>query len=374
MSPPRAGTGRHAPDPRELWVVVTVRVRAGARRVRRSAFPVLSAAVAAAVAFWVSGEVLGHEAPIFAPIAAWVCLGFSADRQLRRVAELGAGVTLGVVMGEVFLALFGSGPVQIGAVLVIAGLSARFLDRGQLFTMQAGVQGLVLVGMPALAALDGGFGRWTDALVGAAIALVVAAAAPGDVRRRPRELARASIGEIAQMLQSVAAALRDGDPQRAADALAQGRGSQPVLDEWESALRNARESVRLSPALRRESGSVAELARAWTLVDRAMRNARVIARRAHAAAADGAEPEVADLVAQVAQALHDLGAAIGQEAPTDKARAELVAVAAELRPERFAPQGWRAQTVVPLLRSLVVDALQLTGMTLSEAGKQLPEG
>lgn len=360
------------PDLRELRVRLGVRARTGARRVRRALLPVLSAALAAVVAYWFSGEVLGNSYPVFAAISAWITLGFSTTRQLRRVAELGAGVTVGVWLGELFLHLFGTGALQVGVILVLAALIARFLDRGQLLTTQAGTNGIVIVGLPWLSGADGGFGRWTDALVGVTLALLVAAVTPGDVRTRPRELVRAGLGETAAVLDASATALRTGQRSTAQDALVRGRSTQSIFDDGYAAVASARELVRVNPALRRYAGEVAELGRAAELADRAMRNARVVARRTRAAAEQGPVPELADTVGELARALHALAATFAQQRPPAEARAALLEAAERLNPRAFAEQGWQAMTVVPLLRSLAVDALQITGLSQSEASALLP--
>jgi uncharacterized membrane protein YgaE (UPF0421/DUF939 family) len=369
-----AAVGRST-DVRRWRVVLRVQARQGWRRVRDAFVPVLTAALAAGLAYLISGSLLGHELPLFAGVAAWVCLGFHPDRQLRRVAEMGAGVTLGVGLGEIFAHLFGSGPIQIFAVLLLSALTARFLDRGQLFTTQAGVQSIVVVAMPTAMFTDGAVGRWSDALVGAALALLVTALLPGNVVRRPRRVGQAVIAELATMLGTLARGLRTGDPQLAADALAQGRGSQDGLDAWVTAVRSAKEVVRVNPALRAERATIAELGRVSTLADRAMRNARVVCRRAvMAIEEDGASPDIAEHVETITVALNSLAAAIGSGDPPEHARATLVRVSQDLVPVLHAREGWRKQTLVSLLRSLVVDSLQMTGMSRRQAMGQLPEG
>ena len=357
----------------DRWkVLLGVRARLGGRRLRDSFVPILTAAGTASLAYWVSGNLLGHSLPMFAPIAAWVALGNTADRQLRRVAELGFGATLGVFLGEVFVRAFGTGVLQIGVVLLLSASAAKFLDRGVLLTTQAGVQSIVIVAMPASMLAGGALGRWSDALVGAALALLVTAALPISVTRRLRRLAREALGEIAALLGTLATGLRTGNAQLAADALAQGRRSEPDLESWATAARSAREVVRVNPSLRGERGAVAELSRACTLADRAMRNARVVSRRSvMAIQEDGPAPEIAVHVDSLAGAIGSLAAAVGRGDPPEDARRRLAAVASELAPERYADAGWRQQTLVSLLRSLAVDALQITGMTRGEALEQL---
>ncbi|UNX54520.1 FUSC family protein [Georgenia sp. TF02-10] len=361
-------------DPRRWRVFLGVRARQGARRVRTAALPVATAALAAGIAYFVSGEVLNHAVPLFAPIAAWVCLGFQPERQLRRVAEMGAGVAVGVGLGELFVQVFGAGPVQIAVVLLVSALIARFLDRGQLLTTQAGVQSIVIVAMPAAMLSGGALGRWSDAAVGALVALVVAALLPGDVHRRPRALAREAMGDLAGMLSTLGRALRTGDAQLAADALAQGRASQETLESWTAATRSAAELARVNPARRADRPVIGELSRAATLADRAMRNARVVARRGVLAVEeDGPVPEIADQVEALAAGARSLGASLGRGEPPEQARAMLADVAAALVPEAYASQGWRQQTLVSLLRSLAVDALQMTGLSYRQAVRELGE-
>src|SRR5690625_5104491 len=126
MSEPRSGTDRL--DLRRLLVLVRQRLRGGRRRVRAAAVPVLTAAVAAGLAWALAFYGLGHSQPFFAPVAAWVCLGFSADREVRKVAELAIGVTLGVGLGELVAYFIGTGGLQIMLVLVLGALLARFVD------------------------------------------------------------------------------------------------------------------------------------------------------------------------------------------------------------------------------------------------------
>src|SRR5690606_25225324 len=174
---------------RTAWrrLLLRARVRQGGSRVRAALVPVLLAAAAAGIAYGIARYGLGHAAPFFAPVAAWICLGFSPDRQLRRVAEVAVGVAIGVGLGDVVVRAIGSGWWQIAVVVAVSALAARFIDRGAMLTTQAGVQAIVIVALP-VAQSGGPLGRWTDALVGGAVAFAVAALTPGDPRRRPRLL------------------------------------------------------------------------------------------------------------------------------------------------------------------------------------------
>ena len=72
-------------------------VRARVARVRSKRFHIAQCAVAAGVAWLIAADLLGHETPFFAPVAAVVCLGTSYGQRLRRVAEVTLGVAVGVL-------------------------------------------------------------------------------------------------------------------------------------------------------------------------------------------------------------------------------------------------------------------------------------
>lgn len=359
---------------RMVLVRLRQRRRQGWRRVRSAFVPVLIAALAAAGAWALAHYGAGHAQPFFAPIAAWVCLGFSPDRSIRKVAELAIGVTLGVLLGELVAHVLGTGIIPIIVVIVIASLIARFIDRGILLTVQAGVQGVVIVALPVISSVDGASGRWLDALIGSGFALLVAALTPGDARRRARELARGATFDLAQMLHRLAEGLAGLDEEKVRDALVEGRGTQGVLDEWSDVVRNAQLSVRISPASSRYLPELAELKHANLMVDRAMRNARVITRRAVTAVQEGeVDPKVVRSIRATAAGVEELGAALGAGESTLAARESLAQVAGQLSPVEFDEAGWRLQTLVIIMRSLVVDLLQATGLSTQAASAMLAD-
>ena len=64
-------------------------------RLRQRSFLICQVAVAAGVAWFIAHDLLDHQRPFFAPVAAIVSLGMSYGQRLRRVGE----VTLGVAVG-----------------------------------------------------------------------------------------------------------------------------------------------------------------------------------------------------------------------------------------------------------------------------------
>jgi uncharacterized membrane protein YgaE (UPF0421/DUF939 family) len=348
-------------------------LRMGWNRVRAAALPIFLAAVAAAVSWAFARQVLGQPYPFFAPAAAWISLGFTRDRRARQVAELAIGVSLGVALGEFLGHTLGVGAWQIGLALFVAALLARLLDRGPLLTSQAGLQAIIIVALPASLA-GGSFGRWIDALVGGTVALLVAVLVPGRSWLHARQLARASLGEVAGALALLARALRRGEARRAADALTYAREAQPTLEEWRTVIVTAQEAARFSPVARRHRWEVARLDRACTYSDHAMRNARVVSRRAIATLEEEAAlPAVADVTSKLARAADAIGEALGAGMDPTSVRPALRALVAELQPERFA-EGWRVQSLVVLLRSLLVDLLEVTGLDYERAKAEFASG
>lgn len=357
------------------WTVrrraLQLRVLQGRSRVRRAFVPLLQAAVAAGVAYAVAHNLLGHEMPFFAPICAWVCLGFSPDRELRRVAELGVGVALGVAFGDLVAHGIGSGPWQIGLTLLAAALLARFIDRGQMLTTQAGVQAIVIIGMPQIQA--GPVGRWTDAAIGAATALLVATFTPGDPRRRARALGGEATTALAEMLRELAAGLRTGDEALLRDALARGRATQGLLEDWAASAAAGLQNTRLDAASRRYRQDFRRLVLQAELVDRAVRSVRVLARRAVAVPDQDGLEDVAELLGQAARATQVLAAVVGAGSEGAPARAALREAAELADPGALGEHGWQAQSLVMLVRSPLVDLLEAAGATQAEAREALPE-
>ncbi|NUU16642.1 aromatic acid exporter family protein [Cellulomonas humilata] len=356
-------------------VVVRARVRQGSSRVRAAWFPILQASVAAAISFAIAKYAVGHPYPFFAPVSAWIALGFTTDRSVRRVAELAVGVAIGVGLGDLLVHLIGNGPWQVAVVLFVAAILARFLDRGGMLTTQAGVQALVIVGLPAIGATGGPLGRWIDAAIGGAVALAVALLTPRDPRRHLRVLARAAVEDLAAVLRLLASGLRTGSTADVQDALVRGRASQPALDEWSETATSAGELARVSPTLRKYRAELAGLGGNAVLIDRAMRNARVLARRSRSTV-DAQSHDLTTIAAQVedtARATDELAAALGSGRDPERARAQLLAVSRSLDPFRLAASDWQVQSLVLLHRSLVVDLLEAAGVDPQAARDSLPE-
>src|SRR6478609_9199210 len=174
-------------------------------RWRSRGFLIAQCAVTAGLAWWLAGVLLRHPTPFFAPVAAILVLNVTYGNRLRRGVEVAIGVALGVFVGDVFVHVFGTGVWQIMVVVALAMSLASLLGAGQLMTIQAAVQAVIVTTL--LPDPGQGFGRWLDAVVGCVLALVVATVAPSAPLRKPGILAAQLLQEMAATLRAAATAL-----------------------------------------------------------------------------------------------------------------------------------------------------------------------
>lgn len=346
-------------------------MRARVARLRSKAWHIGQAAVAATVAWVVASEVLGHERPFFAPIAAVVGLGTSYGQRLRRVAEVTVGVAVGVFVADLLVILLGPGWWQLGLVVTLAMTVAFLLDAGALLVTQAAVQSIIVVTL--LPQPDQALLRWTDALVGGAVALLAAAVVPGAPLRRPRLSAAVVVRKIAALLRAAADSATDGDVDRAIDMLAGARATEPLIRELQAAASEGMSVVTYSPFGRRHRGEVRRVAELIEPVDRAMRNTRVLVRRVAVAnyRHETLPTEHIALCRELAGATDQIAEHLERNEMAVGARERLLALGR--RTAEVPPTGdLSAQVMLAQIRSIVVDLLQVTGLDVLEATDALP--
>jgi uncharacterized membrane protein YgaE (UPF0421/DUF939 family) len=342
------------------------RLDRGLRRLRSSALPIVQCGLAAGVAWLVAHDLVGHERPFFAPIAAVISLGVSLGGRRRRAVELVVGVSLGVLVGDLLVAWIGSGWWQIAVVVTLAVAVAVFADGGTLLVNQAGASAVLIVALlpPGPA---GGLDRCLDALIGGAVGVLAVAVLPSDPVAPVRRSARALLDELCAVLAGVADALRDRDVDAAREALLRARRTQPLIDSVRTALRGGREVTALSPLHRRRRRVLAQYTELAERADYATRNARVLARRAHAALVDDepAVPELPDVLGELAAAVGRLTVELTREGDPTWARQPVLDVvrhATVMSDDAAALLGPSEQVLVAQVRSIALDLLQATGM------------
>ena len=261
---------------------------------------------------------------------------------------------------------------QLTLIVATAMIAAILLDGGQLFVTQAAVQSIVVSTL--LPDPDAGLTRWTDALIGGAVALVAATVVPAAPLRRPREQAAVVVRKIAEMLRAASDVMvewrgraGDGPARRRPDHRHTSSGSsQSAADEGLSV-------VASSPFRIRHRGGMRQMSELVDPLDRALRSTRVLVRHTAVSAyhrrpvprsyacSPRTSPAACDQVAEelsqnrMAVLSRDAVLAVG-EATGQVDRAEALS----------------AEAILAQLRSVVTDLLQLAGMDSLEASDSLP--
>jgi uncharacterized membrane protein YgaE (UPF0421/DUF939 family) len=345
---------------------------ARSRRALGRMFFIVQCGLGAAAAWWVASDLLSHNRPFFAPVTAIICLGMSFGQRLRRVAEVMIGVAVGVFTGDLFVHLFGSGTWQIVVVVVVAMTIAALLGAGMLLTTQAGVQSVIVTTL--VAAPGQAFTRWIDAVVGGVVALLFTLVAPASSMRRPRQQASAVVAELSAVLRDTATALRSRDSDLASATLARARASEGMLDELRALSAEGIAVVRLSPFRRRHLPGVQAIADLLEPLDRAIRNLRVLVRRA--AIATWREETVPTaylhLLDALSQTTQDIANELGERRLPVNARTGLHQIG-ELSAVIDPSSGLSGEVMRAQIRSMVVDLLMLTGLPHTEARDMVPE-
>lgn len=342
-----------------------------AERLRSKSFAIGQCALAAGVAWLIAKDLLGHDTPFFAPIAAVVSLGTSYGQRLRRVAEVTAGVAVGVLLGDLFVFWLGSGAWQIAVVVALAMSVAFLLDGGQLMVTQAAVQSIVVTTL--IVSPGGALTRWTDALIGGGVALVAATVVPAAALRRPREQAARVLRKEADLLRAAADVMIGGDLDRALDLLADARATDYLIAELRSAADEGLAVVASSPFRVRHKPGVRRMAELVEPLDRSLRSTRVLMRFvAMAAYRRRPVPPGYPLVARELASAVDL---VADELSADRmaaaAQPALIAVGmatSELPRE----DALSVEVMLAQLRAVVTDLLMLTGMGQLESTDAIP--
>ncbi|WP_340539813.1 FUSC family protein [Nocardioides sp. GXZ039] len=341
------------------------------QRFREKRWQILQCAAAAGVAWFLASDVLHHELPVFAPIAAVVCLGTSYAQRLRRVLEVTAGVAVGVLLGDLLVVWLGSGGWQIALIVALAMTAAVMLDAGVLFVMQAAVQSLFVAAL--VPGTGGSLTRWTDALVGGAVALVAASIVPSAPLRRPREQAGVVLAKVAELLRGAASVLRDGDVEQAFDLLADARSTDHLVRRLESAADEGMAVVASSPFRVRHRPGIRMVADLVEPLDRALRTTRVLVRQVTVAAYHRipVPHAYARLIDELVDAVDLCVVELRADRQALAARPALLAVGAGTGQVELSDE-MTAEVILAQIRALVADLLMITGMEQLEATDSLP--
>jgi uncharacterized membrane protein YgaE (UPF0421/DUF939 family) len=333
-------------------------------RLRHRFFFIAQCALAAAAAWWVATVLLQHQSAFFAPVTVMISLGMSYGQRIRRVIDVTIGVAIGVLVGDIFVSFFGTGVWQIAIVAMTAMTIA-------LLVTQAGVQSVIVTTL--LVQPGQGLSRWLDAVVGGGVALLAATIAPASPLRRPRVQASVVVAELSAILAATVTALREKDGDLASEALTRARDSEHALDELRGLSAEGIAVVRLSPFRRRHLPNVQAIADLVEPLDRAIRNIRVLVRRASVALWEGEDVPAAyvDLVFSLAVVTAEIAEQLSQRHLAEGSRDALTAITVASSHAATEP-SLSAEVIRAQVRSAVLDLLMLTGLTYDEARTRVP--
>lgn len=360
---------------------VAHRGRLGVMRMRDGFFQSLQIVVSGIGAFLFAEHVLGHTQPIFAATAAIVSLGYiTGATHARRILEVSFGVTLGILMGDLMMMVLGQGTWQAALVMFLSIMLARFLDNGILFTIQMGLQSCLVVLLPPN--VDGPFARSLDGIVGGLCAFLLMFLFPKDPRRTPRENARKLMSAFAAVFRDAGTAMEHYDGKEAWHALGSARRLQPLYTTCEKDIITSKGMAQLAWTGRSHMEELDRYSQTLSKIDYAIRNTRVLNRRMASTINNVQISHRA--ITSIAEALKNIGAAVailgeGMSAAEARVRAacmvqarrDLSLLAGRLEPHIMGVQTMEAEALVLMLRPLVVDLLEASGLTHAEAESML---
>ena len=360
------------------------RARAGGVRAGRSLLPAVQMTAAGVGAYLIAEQLLGHQAPIFAAVAALIALGFTKEPRIRKVIEVAVGCTLGILVADMVVHAVGPGTLTAVGVVFVSVMLARFLDPSPVLAMQMGLQSLLVVMLPAPEeGTLGPLSRSLDAVIGGATALLVTMLTPKDPRGEPIRALQQVADQLSRALRETAAGLRRSDSREVWHALIRARGIQSELDEVTQELSSAKELVVYSPTHRRHRHYVRRLETISDKLDLSVRSLRVLTRRAvsavdQAALSDAATATLAAVTEDLGDGAVQLSRAVSEPGPSFQhsmtaARDSFAGVASELHPQRLQVEGLQGEALVLLMRTMVVDLLEATGLDHQEAAEHLPQ-
>lgn len=339
--------------------------------------PIAQCSLAAGIAWFVAHQLIGHVVPFFAPTAAVTTIGISLGGRLRRAVELVVGATVGVGVGDLFIRMVGTGSWQIALVVAVAMATAVLLNGGAAVAMQAASSAvLIAVLLPQGSTAPGD--RMVDALVGGLVGIAVVATIPGNPVQRTRRQAGEILSIAASALRDCADGLLEQDAGPIRAALERARGTQSKLDALRGFVAGEQELARVSPLYWNSRRRLQRLAVIADPLDNAIRNIRVLLRRALTLVRDDEilNPGIIAEIRTLADAVDVLRTMVladpGQDPTPETAQAALRKVAQGATPDMVADAGLSAHVVFAQLRSATVDLLQVAGTDRLSAMSWLP--
>jgi uncharacterized membrane protein YgaE (UPF0421/DUF939 family) len=329
-------------------------------------------ALAAAGAWLVATELIGHARPFFAPIAAIIVLGVTRGRHAGRAVQLATGVAIGICVADLIVFNLGTGALTIVLVVALAMGVAVALGGEALVVSQAATSATLVATLP----LPDHFtlARAVDAFAGGTVALAVGfLLLPIDPVRLARTAAVAVLDELGSVLADLAAAVEARDREAVISALVRAR----ALDDGQAGLIESAsmglEVATYSPLRRRRRSDLKRYAQAAVQLDLVIRNVRVAARGALRAVelGDNVPPDVIDALHHLVASVRALAPALDEPELAHRAREPAVRAAALATLSLESTANLSTSAIVGQVRSTALDVLRVLGDDRETAAAQI---
>ncbi len=341
-------------------------LRRRVKALRQAAVPIAQMGVAVGVSWWVANDVFGHTNSYFAPIAAAIVLRVAPGQRTRRAIEMVAGIAVGIAVGDLVVREIGVGAWQIALVVTLAVCVAVLLGAGNLIASQAAATAVLVAALPAP---DAPYTRFTDALIGGAIGLLVLVAVPRSPLAPLRRMVEPFLAETAAALAAAADALEARDADAASAALHQAYDTGRLGHSYNLLLQQGQEAALISPIRWNELPAVDRYVQAAPHIDALARDVRVLCRSVRSAIETDQDVPVAlpEAIRRFASALDDLpGLLAGDEDDTELIGRALDAAAAAGEC-LDAEAGLHVSVIVSQVRAGAVDLLRTLGVERTDA-------
>jgi uncharacterized membrane protein YgaE (UPF0421/DUF939 family) len=339
-------------------------------RLRMRLLPILQTAAAAVAAWYLAKLLVGSERPVFASIAAVISLGAAHGGRDERAVELIGGVVVGITVADLLIRVIGTGPLQIGVLVVLAMSAAVLVGGGAVLVTEAAVSAILLASLdPAPTGLSAD--RLLEALIGGGVALAVSSLVfPLDPQLHVGRAAQAVFGRLGRVLEELADALERADRERAADALEAARSLDEPVRALGEALRTGRETARSSPLRRSVRVELDRYERVARHLDFAVRNTRVLARHVlrFLRGANETPAQLPEAVRELALAVWTLAEELDEPARTTELRLHVSRAAALAGTTHASARSDLALAeIVVQVRSTAIDLLRAADAAAADA-------
>ena len=341
-------------------------------RVRANVWWLAQAAIATAVAWILAQQLFGHELPIFAPVAALISVSASLGQRRRSAVEMVIGIALGIGIADALVALIGTGPAQIAAVVCGAMVVVIAFGGSTVLVGEAAASALLVVTIQLPGTGLSGV-RFLDSLLGGMVALAVTALLPRNPVEVVRRAAAPLLEEIAGTLEDTAWALERRDRELAEQAWA--RAWFLRLDDLEDAVAAGRETLRVAPFRGGTREQFGRYEQAAVQIRTALTSVQTLSRGAARAldVRDNVPAPVPDALRELAETVRTLDEYLDDPAGRPMVREPALRAAARATLVLEQTSNLSVSVIVAQVRSMAVDLIRGWGVAREEAERLVRE-